>query len=231
MPPRQAAPARQRSCLLALCVLLSSWGAVAQGQPPIPAAVPTSPELVADGEKLSPFAHQRGCGGRPGGGRNGHAGASGGGSPAAAAAACQSHTWCPPPAARLLLSLPPACSNWDAATRAVSGEPWESTARVCDWKGVSCVASGSSGALPSLGVVGLELVGLNLSCTLPRELAGMQSIVTINLSDNAFRGTIPQPWVNASNLPALESLLLGGNKLEGVLPLSLTAAANTVNVR
>jgi len=72
-------------------------------------------------------------------------------------------------------------------------------------------------------VTGIDLVGNNLTGTLPAELGELTSLTTLNLSDNLLTGPIPE---SVGNLAALRELRLYLNQLTGSIPSeigSLTA--------
>lgn len=63
--------------------------------------------------------------------------------------------------AQALLSLPEAASNWDEATAALAGAPWQDGTDPCGsppWKGVTC--QDGSGRVTQLALPGLGLQGM-----------------------------------------------------------------------
>lgn len=92
-----------------------------------------------------------------------------------------------------LLSLPAACSNWDAATAGLPGAAWQNDTQPCgsggangteqQWKGLVCNNEGN--------VTEVQLAGLGLAGTLPPGLADLNVLETLNLSGNAFEGPLP----------------------------------------
>ncbi|KAL4426099.1 hypothetical protein ABPG77_002685 [Micractinium sp. CCAP 211/92] len=127
-----------------------------------------------------------------------------------------------------LLSLRDACSNWEQATEALPGAPWAAGTQPCGsapdsaWRGIQC----SNGT-----VVAVQLTGLGLAGTLPSNLAGLADLQALNLSGNAFRGSIPVSWMRTDTFPALLDADLSSNRLSGTLPLMLMLlASQRINV-
>lgn len=69
------------------------------------------------------------------------------------------------------------------------------------WKGITC----SNGAITQLALPNLGLAG-----TLPPQLAALRSLVQLDLSGNAFEGSIPSAWLAAAAFPSLADADLGG---------------------
>lgn len=120
------------------------------------------------------------------------------------------------PAATPLLSLRTAASsNWGAATQALNGSAWEGLSPcggdgaggAPPWKGVTCNNQGQ--------VTELALPGLGLQGTLPYALAALPSLQRLDLSANAFAGSIPASWLATYGFPNLTHIDLGSNKLTG----------------
>ncbi len=111
-----------------------------------------------------------------------------------------------------LLSLRDACPNWEQATEALPGAPWAAGTQPCGsapdsaWRGIQC----SNGT-----VVAVQLTGLGLAGTLPSNLAGLADLQALNLSGNAFRGSIPVSWMRTDTFPALLDADLSSNRLSG----------------
>lgn len=92
-----------------------------------------------------------------------------------------------PAAVAALLSLPAATRNWADATRALAGSDWVNgtpcgSGTAPPWKGVTCNAARQ--------VAEVALGGLGLQGTLPPELAALASATKLDLSRNAFNGTV-----------------------------------------
>lgn len=111
-------------------------------------------------------------------------------------------------AATALLSLRDATTNWDAAIAALGGAAWAAGSEPCGsgggappWKGITC----SNGAITQLALPNLGLAG-----TLPPQLAALRSLVQLDLSGNAFEGSIPSAWLAAAAFPSLADADLGG---------------------
>lgn len=153
-------------------------------------------------------------------------------------AAPPTHLWLrplpTPLAASALLSLPSATSNWDAATADVNGAAWQAGSNPCGsggsgaWKGVTC---GGGGAAAD-AVTQLQLPRLGLQGTLPGQLAQLPSLALLDLSGNAFEGSIPEAWLQPEGFPSLTTALLGGNKLGGACRCwGVCVVANCVSCR
>jgi Leucine rich repeat len=118
-------------------------------------------------------------------------------------------------------------ANWTGTTSYLNP-----TLHECDWDGVTC--RGSNIAL-------IELSEKNLSGTIPQELKSLSSLEALDLCGNSIAGTIPDglfdslvqlawldlsqnmiggriPELQASASPVIETVLLSGNQLEGVVP-------------
>jgi hypothetical protein len=113
-------------------------------------------------------------------------------------------------------------------TEATVGQPgaeWRDGTPPCGgggapaWQGVTCDAEGR--------VTELSLPGLNLSGVLPPGLAALRHLQLLNLSGNAFAGTLPAAWLEPAGFPALASADLSGNLLAGTLPFQLMGLAST----
>ncbi|CAJ1929094.1 unnamed protein product [Sphenostylis stenocarpa] len=136
---------------------------------------------------------------------------------------------------RALLSLraaitdatPPVLSSWNASTS------------YCSWHGVTCDAHRH--------VIALNLTGLDLSGTLPADVAHLPFLSNVSLAANKFSGPIPMAlsslsglrFLNLSNnvfnqtfppelsrLQSLEVLDLYNNNMTGALPLAVTQLLN-----
>ena len=120
-------------------------------------------------------------------------------------------------AATALLSLPAATTNWAAATAGLPGAPWQSGTAPCGppaWAGVTCSTDQQ--------VTAVDLSGLGLVGTLPPALLqGLPGLQTLNLSGNAFNGSLPAQWASS----ALQTADLSGNSLTGALPPQWLAGA------
>ncbi|CAL1373927.1 unnamed protein product [Linum trigynum] len=90
---------------------------------------------------------------------------------------------------------------------------WTDSDHFCNWFGVAC------DLLPSQRVTSLDLHGQNLVGTLSPHVANLTSLRYINLTENSFRGEIPQPL---GNLLQLQCLDLRFNSFEGEIPTNLT---------
>jgi hypothetical protein len=89
---------------------------------------------------------------------------------------------------------------------------WLSSKKACDWKGVEC-------DLRTGKFLELNLDGNNLNGTIPNEVALLQDVSTIWLSNNKLEGTIPGGAF--AELPKLTVLFLENNQLTGTVPEKL----------
>ena len=104
-------------------------------------------------------------------------------------------------------------ANWTHSTNWLSSEPLDK------WYGVTTNADGR--------VIGLFLLGNNLSGTLPAEVGNLGNLEYLFLENNALSGDIP---AELSNLANLKTLRLQNNSLTG-LPWSLNEHASLQNLR
>ncbi|CAJ1936259.1 unnamed protein product [Cylindrotheca closterium] len=94
---------------------------------------------------------------------------------------------------------------------------WLSSESICNWEGVDCEIGGSE-------ISDLILDRMNLNGTIPREIALLQGIKKIWLSNNNLKGEIPgDAFGELSNLAVL---YLNGNQLTGMVPSSLNPNQN-----
>eukprot|EP00887_Chlorella_sp_A99_P000723 scaffold5.g723.t1 len=108
-----------------------------------------------------------------------------------------------------LLSLPRATPNWLAATAPLPGAKWAAGADPCDprWKGLTC-----DGGLPTQ----LSLPGLGLQGLLPSQLCYVGSMQAVDLSGNAYQGSVPSQWLEPTSFAdSLATLQLAANQLSG----------------
>jgi hypothetical protein len=68
-------------------------------------------------------------------------------------------------------------------------------------------------------VTGLNLANVGLAGQLPDNLRLASELVTVNLADNKFTGSIPAKWANQQSLKKLKVLNLSNNNFAGTLPL------------
>ncbi|XP_076901047.1 receptor protein kinase-like protein ZAR1 [Bidens hawaiensis] len=94
----------------------------------------------------------------------------------------------------------------------------------CTWSGVTC--ANITGVNESR-VVGIALAGRNLRGYIPSELGNLKYLRRLNLHNNNFYGTIPNPIFNATSL---HSLYLYGNNLSGELPASICNPVRIQNI-
>ncbi|XP_052179690.1 LRR receptor-like serine/threonine-protein kinase SIK1 [Diospyros lotus] len=92
---------------------------------------------------------------------------------------------------------------------------------VCSWMGVSCTSN------PNKRVEGLNLSGMGLQGTIPRELGRLSALVHLNLSINSLEGDFP---VEICNLSALETLDLSKNNLSGWIPEQVEQLKNLTHL-
>ncbi|KAL8097108.1 hypothetical protein AgCh_030274 [Apium graveolens] len=98
-----------------------------------------------------------------------------------------------------LVNLPP---DW-------TGDPCLPKAQ--SWTGVTCTGG------EQVRIVTLNLTGLGISGTLPKDIAKLSAISSMWFADNNISGPIP----DMTSMNSLESLHLEGNQLEGSIPQSL----------
>ncbi len=119
-----------------------------------------------------------------------------------------------------LLSLPAACSNWDTATAGLPGAAWQNGTQPCGsgaatelrWKGLACNNEGN--------VTEIQLDGLGLAGPLPPALAQLSFLQKLNLSGNAFTGSLPAEWLSPATFVSLRTADLRSNRIAGAwLPL------------
>ncbi|XP_062109877.1 receptor-like kinase TMK4 [Humulus lupulus] len=92
---------------------------------------------------------------------------------------------------------------------AISPAPtgWSHSADYCsEWKGVNCSSSGR--------VTTINLANLDLTGTLPSNLASLSELTHFNLQGNRFSGPLP----SFANLSLLEEIFLDHNKFNSVPP-------------
>jgi len=100
---------------------------------------------------------------------------------------------------------------WDNSTN------WLTNASTCDWFGLECAIG--NGHLQSL-----NLANNNLTGTIPEDIAILENVSNIWLSDNELHGTIPGEAF--SKLSKLAVLFLDNNKLSGTVPAELGDISN-----
>jgi hypothetical protein len=64
---------------------------------------------------------------------------------------------------------------------------------------------------------------LKASGVLPPNLGGMDSLILLDLTGNAFEGQLPVEWAAPGQFSALNNLFLGENELSGPIPWQGTA--------
>ena len=106
-------------------------------------------------------------------------------------------------------------SNWDNSAN------WLTDAPLGDWHGITTDANGM--------VAGIDLAGNNLTGFIPRELAALDSLKTLRLSENQLNGSIPK---QLGLLVGLTELSLENNQLSGLIPAELGELPNleTINL-
>ena len=96
-------------------------------------------------------------------------------------------------------------------------------------------------------MVGIDLAGINLTGWIPRELAALDSLKTLRLSENQLNGIIPKQFgllvgltelslennqlrvlipAELGELPNLETINLSGNQFSGCIPNGLRRIGN-----
>ena len=91
---------------------------------------------------------------------------------------------------------------------------WTTGTSICTWKGVTCDSSNSR-------VTHLHLNYKRLKGCITPEIGNLSFLVSLDLSENYFHGTVPKDICRYNNLPRLEELQLSRNNLEGEIPVSL----------
>ena len=106
-------------------------------------------------------------------------------------------------------------SNWDNSAN------WLTEAPLGDWHGITTDANGK--------VAGIDLAGNYLTGRIPRELAALDSLKTLRLSENQLNGIIPK---QLGLLVGLTELSLENNQLRGLIPAELGELPNleTINL-
>lgn len=88
--------------------------------------------------------------------------------------------------------------NWDTSTN------WMTENSVCEWYGIKCVSSAESEnpveASDHMHVFHLDLADNNVKGTIPSELAALEELRMINLSENGLFGSIPESLGNIRHL-------------------------------
>jgi hypothetical protein len=98
-------------------------------------------------------------------------------------------------------------SNWTTTTNWLSP-----TLSECHWSGVVCDKD------TGRSVVELNFHAVGLAGTIPKEIAKLNVLRILDLSDNLLRGPLPQAFYNLANL---EGLILYENKLDGDISQSV----------
>ncbi|CAI9773250.1 unnamed protein product [Fraxinus pennsylvanica] len=93
-------------------------------------------------------------------------------------------------------------SNW--LTEKIPNMPWCNNSLICN-----CSFPGDVCHVESIALKGQDLAGV-----LPRSLAKLPYLKTIDLTRNYLRGTIPKDWVYTK----LENMYLSVNRLSGPIP-------------
>ena len=94
---------------------------------------------------------------------------------------------------------------------------WQRSANVADFEGISV---GSFDGTPPR-VIGINLLGLSLSGTIPPELVLLPMLEGLNLASNQLTGTIPPVLGAPGYLTRLKRLTLDSNQLTGNIPPQL----------
>eukprot|EP00250_Pteridium_aquilinum_P011583 c2016_g1_i1 orf=428-2587(-) len=82
----------------------------------------------------------------------------------------------------------------------------------CSWSGVVCANVPGSTVLR---VVGLSVIGENLTGGIAPALGALDALRRLSLQENNLTGTLPAQLFNATSL---QTILLGGNRISGSLP-------------
>ncbi|KAM0915222.1 hypothetical protein ACQ4PT_010991 [Festuca glaucescens] len=91
----------------------------------------------------------------------------------------------------------------------------------CSWQGVTCSMT------PAIRVVSIQFRFKRLTGALSSCIAGLTSLVQMDLQNNKFSGSIPD---ETGELRSLQTLMLAGNRLAGNIPLSLGAVTSLRSV-
>jgi hypothetical protein len=109
------------------------------------------------------------------------------------------------------LVLQPRFDEYDDEAQYVEEDGWSrwlSSANECDWAGVYCDHSST--------VRELEILGHNMTGTLPSELASLPYLQSISLQNNEFTGTLP--WDVFGKMRLLVVIEMHFNRLTGSIP-------------
>ncbi|XP_022741990.1 LRR receptor-like serine/threonine-protein kinase EFR [Durio zibethinus] len=85
---------------------------------------------------------------------------------------------------------------------------WSTVTSICNWIGVTCGSRYKR-------VTALNLVGMNLSGTIPPHLGNLSFLATLRTGNNSFHGSLP---IEMANLRRLKSLNLINNDFNGEIP-------------
>ncbi|KAH0858012.1 hypothetical protein HID58_086273 [Brassica napus] len=88
---------------------------------------------------------------------------------------------------------------------------WNNSSPLCNWTGVTCGRKHKR-------VTGLDIGGLQLGGVISPSIGNLSFLISLNLENNSFGGTIPQ---EVGNLFRLQHLFMGFNYLEGTIPAGL----------
>jgi hypothetical protein len=106
--------------------------------------------------------------------------------------------------ARYLLELVQGVSG---ATFLKTVTGWVASSNPCDWDGITCTDG---------EVTEIDLADKGLEGTLPNDIGKIQSLSSITLVGNGYKGPVPASW---AALPLLKTLDLQKNSLDGTLPV------------
>ena len=109
--------------------------------------------------------------------------------------------------------------NATGGTNWTHKDNWLSGCTPCGWYGVTCDGNGQ--------VTKLNLIGNNLSGTLPTSLSVLTSLQSLELGANALTGGIP---LGIGSLTALQTLNLSRTQLGGPIPASLGGLTRLQNL-
>lgn len=96
---------------------------------------------------------------------------------------------------------------------------WLSNKSICEWEGITCDENNQS-------IEGINLSNNNLTFTLHKSLSSLQTLKTLDLSNNKLTGNL----LDTMMLKSLTTLNLSNNNLYGMLPSNFAVKMSSVNL-